>query len=243
MTVGFVALAMAILAFWQHGMEETLRKKRLPALQIRKQKRNFWLVACGWLTYVTVLSHTNLLTNAPMPLRVPALVVLPVLVMITYFFWANKFDAYNKYFPKPMAVYGQTFRIAIELLVYASYVQGVIPAHATFEGYNLSIVAGLTAPVIGSMAFLSKTISPKTMIAWNIAGLALLAGELFIFLTTLLCSDLCKFEHTFAPEFNSMPYVLLLSVFIPSSVFMHMISIAQALTSLKHKAIRHYHYA
>ncbi len=240
MTVGFVALAMAILAFWQHGMVETLRKKRLNESRIQKHTRNFWLVAGGWLTYVTILCNTDLLTTAPSHLRVPILVVLPILGLLAYSFRNNRLAVFAKYFPRTMAVYGQTLQIAVELLIYGSYVQGVIPAHATFEGYNLSILVGLTAPVIGSMAFLSKTLSPKTLIAWHIAGLSALGVELVIFMITLLCPELCGLEHTLAPEFNTMPYALLLSVFIPSAAFMHLISISQTLTLIKRKAMRQY---
>lgn len=239
-TVGFVALLIATLAFWQYGMEVTFRRKNVSTQRMRKWKLNTLLVIGGWLAYITLLSTTNLLTNTQSSFRIPVLVLLPVSGFITYFFLSNKFKVFVTCFPKMMVVYGQTLRIAVELLIYGSYVQGVIPAHATFEGYNLNIVVGLTAPVIGCMAFLSKTLPSKTLVLWNIVGMGFLAVEMFVFMATLLCPELCGLEHTFSPEFGTMPYLLLLSVFIPSSVFMHLISIAQTLISAKRRALRQY---
>lgn len=239
-TVGFVALLIATLAFWQHGMKATFRKKNENSQRVRRWKRNTILAVLGWLGYITLLSTSNILADMESPLRIPILVLLPVTGFLTYFFLSNKFKVFVMYFPKPMTVYGQTLRIAVELLIYGSYVQGVIPAHATFEGYNLSILIGITAPVVGCMAYISKTMSTQTLVGWNLLGLGLLAVETFVFMTTLICPELCGIEHTFAPQFGSMPYLLLLSVFIPSAAFMHMVSIAQTVIPARRKIQRQY---
>jgi|GEM_PF-3469934 len=237
-TVGFIALLMANLAFWQRGIRETLQNKTRTAA--RKQTINFWLLAGGWLAYITILSNTGVLTNMASPLRIPALVVLPVVAFIVYFFVSPTFKNLIRRFPRQMPVYGQTMRIAIELLIYGSYVQGVIPAHATFEGYNLSILVGLSAPVVGCLAFLSKSMSSRMLVAWNLAGLALAAAEMFIFVSVLLSPELCGADRAFAPAIGQMPYLLLLAVFIPSSAIMHLVSIIQTLTLAKRRAMRQF---
>jgi hypothetical protein len=238
LTVGFSLLMMATFAFWQRGLAVAFRKMRLGKLATRQYLVRSGLAVGGWLAYLTVLSETEVLTNMAVPLRIPVLVVLPLVGLAAYAVWSPGMRRFARFFPKQMTVYGQTMRIALELLVYGSYVQGVVPAHATFEGYNLGILVGLSAPLVGCLAFLSRSIGSRTLLAWNAAGLVLTGIELCVFVSTIISPELCGFRTGFAPDFGTMPYLLLLAVFIPSAVSMHLVSIAQILTVARRRAAR-----
>lgn len=68
----------------------------------------------------------------------------------------------------------QITRIPVELILYALFLNGVVPELMTFEGRNFDILAGITAPLITYPGSVRMRISRIVLLAWNYICLLLL---------------------------------------------------------------------
>ena len=133
--------------------------------------------------------------------------------------------------PATWVIGTQTFRIVVELGLYASYAAGCAPAQITFEGRNLDILVGLTAPVV---AFLLATrhIGPKLAIAWNVAGLAILANTVGTVATSTPGPLHRDWGGAPLTAIATWPTVWLPAFLMPLAVFLHVSSLRQNVRAL-----------
>lgn len=67
----------------------------------------------------------------------------------------------------------QTFRLPLELFLFAQHRAGQIPVQMTFDGRNFDILVGLTAPLLAFAIATGR--APRWLVAaWNVLGLCLL---------------------------------------------------------------------
>ncbi|MCI1187350.1 hypothetical protein MON38_07955 [Hymenobacter sp. DH14] len=62
-------------------------------------------------------------------------------------------------------------RVPVELVLFGLYLHHAVPRLMTFEGRNLDILAGLTAPVIYFLAFRQQWLGRRGLLVWNVLGL------------------------------------------------------------------------
>ncbi len=179
----------------------------------------------AWAAYLSLLSLTGVLNTVSMPPRLPLLVILPAFAIIAYFFTANRFRRIISAFSIKFPVYYQSFRILVELLILGAYLKGLGPLHVTFEGYNFDILAGISAPIIGIIAFRNGKVATGLLRVWNICCLLLLANIVFIFNTLVLRPDMWGFASTpVSTILFQLPYLFIAGVYMPTAVFMHVFS-------------------
>jgi hypothetical protein len=70
----------------------------------------------------------------------------------------------------------QGFRIPVELLLHRLYLEGIVPVQMTYAGRNFDIVSGVSGAVLGGWMLSGRPVPRGVLLAWNIAGLALLAN-------------------------------------------------------------------
>lgn len=115
-------------------------------------------------------------------------------------------------------------RVPVEIVLFQLYLQGMVPELMTFEGWNLDILAGLSAPFIGYL-YLKNKISPRLMIAWNLAGLLLVS---FILVTGILSAELPIQQLAFDQPNRALayfPFILLPAVIVPLVLWTHITDI------------------
>ena len=97
----------------------------------------------------------------------------------------------------------------------------------TFEGNNLDIISGVTAPLVYYFAFVLKKLSPRILLIWNFLCLALLLNVV----TTAILSTPTPFQKFAFDQPNIgigyFPFVLLPAVLVPIVLFSHLASIRQ----------------
>lgn len=201
--------------------------------------RGYVLVMTAWIIYSSALAATGFLQDFSLPPRLPLFIVLPAFGIIALFFTRKKFIPVIAAFPIALTVYYQSFRIVVELLIWGLYQKGIGPELVTFEGRNFDILAGLSAPIVGYLAYNRKVISHKVVIAWNICCLLLLANIVFIFISLIVLPSFWGYEVTpVSAEFPTVPYIFIASAFMPTAVFMHVFSIKKSLQAIKQNASR-----
>ena len=229
---GFILLTivMAILLF--RGAAHAARHAYTddPKQQKKFVVRTIFFLA-GWLIYISIISFTGIFTIASLPPRIPLLLVLPAFLFMLFFFASGKFKAIIHATHQPGLVYMQSFRVAVELLIWGLFLNGILPQAATFDGYNFDILIGLTAPLVAYFFFNRGSMHKGVFIAWNFIGLITLGVVVFILLRhayfpasgnalgpVILTKGLGIFPYTFLPGF-----------LMPLAVFLHIFSILKAL--------------
>jgi hypothetical protein len=124
-------------------------------------------------------------------------------------------------------------RIPVELMLMYLFIAKTIPQEMTFEGRNFDIIAGLTAPIIYYFMFITKSISPKVLLLWNIICLGLLIN---IIITGIL-SFTSPFQQFGFLQPNIalgfFPFNLLPSVVVPIVMLAHLVAIRQIVLHVK----------
>ncbi len=122
-----------------------------------------------------------------------------------------------------------TVRIAVEIVLYFLFVAKAVPEIMTFEGRNLDIIAGLTAPLVYYYGFVRKILPPSSVMLWNLTCLGLLLN--IVVLAVLSApSPLQKLAFD-QPNLaiTHIPYVVLPSVVVPIVLFSHLVAIRHLL--------------
>lgn len=70
-------------------------------------------------------------------------------------------------------------RVPVEWGLHQLYVEGYVPEVMTWEGRNLDVLTGLTAPAVAWLAFRGAHVRRGLLLAWNVGGLVLLAVIVF----------------------------------------------------------------
>jgi hypothetical protein len=73
----------------------------------------------------------------------------------------------------------QAFRIPVELLLHRGFREGFVPEQMTYLGANFDVASGASALVVAFLLARGAA-SPRLVMAWNVAGLALLANVVTI---------------------------------------------------------------
>ena len=128
----------------------------------------------GWLALTALLAGAGVFADfSRMPPRLLLAIVVPLIVLVVL----CRSDAVGRWLdeaPPGWLVYPQAFRIVMELILWQLFVAGVLPVIMTFEGRNVDIVVGLTAPLIGWLCFGRRLWSPRVALWWNVAGILIL---------------------------------------------------------------------
>lgn len=124
----------------------------------------------------------------------------------------------------------QSFRIIVEIQLYFLAQTSFFPKMMTFEGKNLDIIAGVTAPVVAwyvhqQLRTGRSNQTKKIVIAWNILGLVLLANVV----TRGLFSAPTPFQQIFVDPPNTaighFPFIWLPTFVVPFALFLHLLSL------------------
>lgn len=120
-------------------------------------------------------------------------------------------------------------RVPVEFVLFAVFLDGLIPELMTFEGYNFDILSGITAPIIYYMFYVKGWVGKKGLLLWNIVCLLLLLNILAI----ALLSAQTPFQKLAFDQPNIgvayFPFVWLPAVIVPIVLFSHLASIRQLL--------------
>lgn len=186
------------------------------------------LILLVWTIYILSVVLSGALRNLQIPF-IPLLLFLPAIAIILYATSGHTMKSAIGHIPVYVPVYVQSFRILVELMIYGTFLEGVLPEQVTFEGANFDIAVGMSALVVGLLAQKGK-IGPRGILAWNVASL-------FVLATTLLAFASFFYFRGELPEpvnmrFVELPYVLLPAFLVPFALFYHVVSIRQCLLQL-----------
>jgi hypothetical protein len=129
-----------------------------------------------FLILQALISLLGVYKNYPdsMPPKIIVLGVIPALVAIIFIFNTRKGKTFIDCLSMQMLAYIHLIRVPVELVLYGLFINGAVPELMTFEGRNLDIVAGITAPFVGYFGISKGKMGKASLLAWNFICLGLL---------------------------------------------------------------------
>jgi hypothetical protein len=118
-------------------------------------------------------------------------------------------------------------RVPIELVLYWLFLAEYVPECMTFEGRNLDILSGFSAPLI-ALFFLSEK-RKKILLIWNILALLLVLN---VVVHAILSAPTPFQQLAFSqPNVGVMyyPFILLPALIVPAVIFSHLVVIFRLL--------------
>lgn len=131
------------------------------------------LAVDGWLGLTAVLAAGGLFADFS---RIPPRIVLALVPPLITILWLCRSPAVGRLLdeiPAGWLMYPQAFRMLMEIILWRLFVAGAIPAIMTFEGRNMDIVVGLSAPLIAWRCLGGRA---RAAVWWNVAGILILAS-------------------------------------------------------------------
>jgi hypothetical protein len=238
----FVALTLLLLILMLIGFYKSLSALAQYKAKAKKYTGVATAVLILWLLFQLVASVNHVFEqwNA-LPPRL-LIVLLPPLIATLLFARSKKVASLLQMIPQQSIIYVQSFRIMMEIILWALFMENIIPKQMTFEGFNVDILVGITAIVIGYVA-MSHKISNRWIIVWNVAGLCILANIVIIaILSTPLPFRTFMNEpaNTIIAQF---PFVWLPGFVVPVAYFLHVCSIKKAWNEIKNPSTEKSHYS
>ena len=178
-----------------------------------------------WFIYVGLLGYFGVVKNTAMRPPGIAFVVVPVIVFLIFFIVRSSASARVVLaFPLWIILGTQSFRIGVELFLHQLWIEGLVPRMMTFEGANIDIYIGLSAPLIAWLSTRGRW-GLKLASAWNILGLLALLNV--VTRAVLTAPGPLNLIHSEVPDrmLGTFPFLLIPGFFVPLAVVLHLLAI------------------
>src|SRR6266403_4270020 len=130
----------------------------------------------AWFIYAGLMGYFGVLKNTAM--RPPGTAFLLVPVLFFLFLFIVRFSANARIilaFPLWIVLGAQCLRVGVELFLHQLWIGGLVPKMLTFEGANVDIYIGASAPVIAWLSTRGR-LGLRLALAWNVLGLLALTN-------------------------------------------------------------------
>lgn len=194
--------------------------------EVKKSSQAYMIWLFVWVVYITGIDRSGVIADTSLPPKMPLFIVFPAFAFIFYYLFRTPMKLVTLRIPSHVPIYMQSFRIAVEILIYGAFLENVLPEVVTFDGYNQDIFVGISALGMGWLVHRRK-LSRNAILSWNIISLMILSVTVGTFIYSFFFSGITPSPDRM--RFVSMPYLLLPAFLMPTAVFLHIISIRQAL--------------
>lgn len=194
--------------------------------------RGVTLAVICWLAIQAMLSICGIYTDSPesIPPKIILFGVLPILIAIILTFNTRKGKVFIDRLSMQMLAYVHLVRIPVELILYGLFLNGAVPELMTFEGRNLDILAGISAPIVGFFGIGQSKMGKFSLLAWNFIGL----GLLFNIVINAVLSAPSPFQQFAFEQPNvailNFPFSWLPSFIVRLVLFAHLAAIRKLIT-------------
>jgi hypothetical protein len=186
-------------------------------------------ILLAWIALQGIISDSGFYTiTDTVPPRFVFLVI-PALAVVVYMMVSKSGQRFLDSLDTRWLTYLHVIRIPVEITLYLLFINKLVPALMTFEGTNVDILSGITAPLIAYFGYTSKKLSRGILLGWNFLCLALLAN---IVITAVLSAPFPFQQLAFEqPNVGVLyfPFAWLPGFVVPMVLFAHLVSIRQLL--------------
>jgi hypothetical protein len=178
-----------------------------------------------WFMYVGLMGYFGVVRNTAMRPPGIAFLVVPVLGFLIFCIVRFSTDARVALsFPLWIILGMQCFRIGVELFLHQLWIDGLVPKMLTFEGANVDIYVGASAPLIAWLSTRGR-FGTRLTLAWNVLGLLALTNV--VIRAVLTAPGPFNLIHAEVPNLmlGTFPFLFIPGFFVPLAVLLHVLSI------------------
>jgi hypothetical protein len=190
-----------------------------------------------WFLYAGLMGHFGILRNSEMRPPGIAFTIVPVLLFLIFFVVQSPASAHVVLaFPLWLILGSQCFRVGVELFLHQLWIEGLVPRMLTFDGANIDIYIGVSAPLIAWVSTRGRW-GLELAFAWNILGLLALLNV--VIRAVLTAPGPLNLIHTEVPNrmMGTFPFLLIPGFFVPLAVVLHVLAIRSIRESLAKRLI------
>jgi hypothetical protein len=220
--VGALVAGMAGVV-WHNG-----RVLGLSSAAGRRRAGGTLLLLGGWLGVMGILAANGFfdtfLTRFPPPF---ALALLPPWITIFCCIAIPPLRSYLAVTPMSWLIGYQVFRVGIEYVLWDLYHQGLMPRAMTFEGQNIDLLVGITAPLIALLVARHHAWTRLLALAWNGMALLILLNTIRVAFQSfpgIFYDPAMQPPNTIVSQF---PFIWLPAFVVPVALLGHAIALAQ----------------
>jgi len=227
--LGFVAImAAVVVALIARYLDRRTALRVLAGISV-------WFIYAGLLGYFGVIKNTSMRPPGIAFLVVPVLFFLILFIVFTARSSAGARVALA--FPLWMILGAQCFRIGVELFLRQLWIGGLVPKMLTFEGANVDIYIGVSAPLIAWLATRGR-MGSRLALGWNLLGLLSLMNV--VSRAVLTAPGPFNLLHAEVPNrmLGTFPYLFIPAFFVPLAAVLHLLAIRAIASRLEnHRAV------
>jgi len=221
--VGFAALTLISYYLLVVELKHAVAKTGWNDDRKRGWIRRFVIAILAWALFMLVAAATGFFADfSGFPPRIMIVLAIPLVTTLIFTFSAGVRELLPL-IPARNLIRLQVFRVFVELLLWACFVQNLLPVQMTFEGRNFDIISG----ILGMLVAYYFSHSRKAMIAYNLVGLGLLIN----IVTTAILSLPTPFRVFMNEPANTLvahpPFILLPGLLVPLAYGLHFLSFRQ----------------
>lgn len=190
----------------------------------RKSVTNRYLFGIvGWTIFILAVSSTGFFEDfAAFPPRIMLVLGVP-LVAIIFVTFSRSIKELLPLIPARNLIRLQVFRVFVELLLWAAFVQNLLPVQMTVEGRNLDILSGLFAPVVAYFLVNDRT----ALYIFNFISLGLLINIVTIAILSLPTPFRVFMNEPANVLVARFPFILLPGMLVPLAYGLSFLSLRQ----------------
>lgn len=226
---GFIATTLVYYGLFLAQLRKSLKATSFDESKKKRILSGTVLALIGWAAVTGILALSGVFRDfSSFPPRFMIVLVVP-LAGIIWIVSTKTTREILRHTPPESVIGLQSFRVFVEILLWMLFIANLAPVQMTFEGRNLDILSGITAPLIAFLVARKKLSKPFTVL-WNIACLGLLAN---IVITAILSLPtpfrvfMNEPANTIVAEF---PVVWLPALLVPLAYGLHFLSLRQLLS-------------
>ena len=179
-----------------------------------------------WLIYVGLIGYFGVIRNTTMNPPGIAFIFVPVVVFLVLFIVRMRSSVGARValaIPLWIILGTQSFRVVVELFLHQLWLDGLIPKLLTFEGGNVDIYVGATAPLIAWWSTRARS-RMRLVLIWNLLGLVALANV--VIRAVLTAPGPFNLIHAEVPNLmiGAFPFMFIPGFFVPLAVVLHVLA-------------------
>jgi hypothetical protein len=230
-TLRLIQLGFVITTIGSYSFFFLLLRRSIRAANFSPTKEKKVFIGClaaiiGWTIVISVLSLIGFFNNfQTIPPRLVIVLIVPLIAII----WAIYTDTGKeiiKHSNTHSVIYLQSFRIAVEILLWMLFLQDLLPVQLTLEGRNFDILSGLTAPIVGFLLARRK-VPGFVVILWNFVCLGLLINVVSMAILSMPTPFRMFLNDPANTVVGTFPVVWLPGLLVPLAYGLHFFSLRQ----------------
>jgi hypothetical protein len=235
--IGFPAIT---ILFYGLGLTELKKALQLTSFEDSRKKRIFNRVLIAltfWAVFVSVLSLSGFAQNfGRFPLNVAPMMLIPLAALLIVTFLKTTREILTHVEPQAI-IRLQSFRFFVELVIWLLFIEQMLPVQMTFEGRNLDIISGLTAPLIAWLV-VNQKMNKTLLVIWNLICLGFLVNIVSVAILSMPSPIQQFFNEPSNTTVTKFPYIFLPTFLVPLAYMLHFFSLRKiAITSSESNAV------